>query len=43
MLKYLIFGVVGLLGIIIVAYVILQKNNKEKKYISQLTTRNKNI
>ncbi len=36
MLKYLIYGVVGLLAIIITIYLILQKNNKEKKYINSL-------
>lgn len=35
-LKYLIFGTLGLLGAIIVAYIILQRNNKERKYINQL-------
>ena len=36
MLKYLLYGVAGLLAIIILAYVILQKNNKERKYINSL-------
>lgn len=35
-LKYLIYGVVGLLAILIVIYLILQKNNKEKQYINSL-------
>lgn len=35
-LKYLIYGVVGLLAVIIVLYLILQKNNKEKQYINSL-------
>lgn len=36
MLKYLIYGVVGLLSVIIIIYLILQKNNKEKRYINSL-------
>lgn len=36
MLKYLIYGVVGLLAVIIVIYLILQRNNKEKQYINSL-------
>lgn len=36
MLKYLIYGVVGLLALLIVIYLILQRNNKEKQYINSL-------
>ena len=36
MLKYLIYGIVGLLAVIIVIYLILQRNNKEKQYINSL-------
>ncbi len=36
MLMYLAIGVGALLGVIIIAYIILQKNNKEAKYIRQL-------
>ncbi len=36
MLMYLLIGVGALFGIILVAYFILQKNNKEAKYIRQL-------
>ncbi len=36
MLKYLLYGVAGLFAVIIATYVILQKNNKEKKYINSL-------
>lgn len=35
-IKYLIYGVVGLLAVIIVIYLILQRNNKEKQYINSL-------
>lgn len=36
MIKYLMYGVVGLLAVIILVYLFLQKNNKEKKYINSL-------
>lgn len=36
MLMYLIIGVAALFGAIVIAYIILQKNNKEAKYIRQL-------
>ena len=35
-MKYLIYIVGGLLAVIAIAYIVLQKNNKERKYISQL-------
>ena len=36
MLMYVLIGAGALLGIIVVAFLILQKNNKENKYIKQL-------
>lgn len=36
MMKYLLYGVAGLFVVIIIAYIMLQKNNKEKKYINSL-------
>ena len=36
MLMYLMIGVGVLFGIIVIAYIILQKNNKDRKYIAQL-------
>lgn len=36
MLLYLIIGVGVLFGIIVIAYILLRKNNKEEKYIRQL-------
>ena len=35
-MKYLLIGVAVLFAVIILVYIILQKNNKEKKYINQL-------
>ena len=35
-MKYLIYIVGGLLAVIAIAYIVLQKNNKERKYINQL-------
>ncbi len=36
MIKYLLYGVAGLFAVIILVYIILQKNNKEQKYIQSL-------
>ena len=36
MIKYLLFGVAGLFAVLVIIYIILQKNNKEKKYMQQL-------
>ena len=36
MIKYFFYGVLGLLVVVIATYIILQKNNKERKYINQL-------
>ena len=36
MIKYLLYGVGGLLLVIVLVYMMLQKNNKERKYINSL-------
>ena len=36
MLMYLLIGVGALFAVIVLVYIILQKNNKEAKYIRQL-------
>lgn len=36
LVKYMVFAVMGLLGVLVVVYIILQKNNQEKKYINSL-------
>lgn len=42
MIKYLLCGVAGLFAVIILVYIILQKNNKEQKYIQSLQQGTKN-
>ena len=36
LMKYFIYGVAGLLAVIIATYVVLQRKNKERQYINQL-------